>query len=77
MILGRITRDTGVTTTITIGTAPEGFRPKASETRITPVTLSGYMIYIGVVSNGDVGVRFTENIPSGSALYNAITYIGA
>ena len=77
MILGRITKDTGVTRTITIGTAPVGFRPNASETRIIPVTLSGYMIYIGVVSNGDIAIRFTENIPSGAALYNAITYIGA
>lgn len=77
MILGRITKDTGVTGTITIGTAPVGFRPNASEIRVIPVTLSGYIIYIGVSPSGEIGIRFTENIPSGTALYNAITYIGA
>lgn len=76
--LGKTTENVGASLgTVSIGTAPDMYKPKSSENGVIIATLSGIPIYFGVNATGLISVRFCGDIAVGSSLHGRFSYIAA
>lgn len=61
-------------TSYTIGTIPEGYRPASSVTQMIPIGRNGGVAYIGISSNGAMGITPYINLNAADYTYGRIVY---